>query len=211
VPWEPAEFFASGVYEIDAMLAYAESIRPLVRRQRALDFGCGVGRLTQALARHFEEAVGVDISSAMIEHAKNYDSLENRCRFLLNDTDDLRQFTDGEFDFVYSSITLQHMPPHLAARYIQEFIRVLRPDGLALFQLPSRRRSTLGRLKTAAHEILDPIAGRFGSRPLMRGTPTFSVRRLVTDAGGEILDIAPDESAGPDWESYRYLAARSRS
>src|SRR5438445_9101994 len=30
-----------------------------VRREAALDFGCGVGRLTQALAPHFARVVGV--------------------------------------------------------------------------------------------------------------------------------------------------------
>ena len=40
------------------------------RRDRALDFGCGVGRLTRALGTRFESALGVDISAGMIEQAR---------------------------------------------------------------------------------------------------------------------------------------------
>ena len=70
VPWDVGKFFQSGVFEIDAMLQYAESIQPLRGKKYALDFGCGVGRLTQALASHFERVCGVDISPAMIQHAR---------------------------------------------------------------------------------------------------------------------------------------------
>ena len=40
-----------------------------ISRGRALDFGCGVGRLTNAMATYFDEVIGVDISSTMIGNA----------------------------------------------------------------------------------------------------------------------------------------------
>ena len=39
-------------------------------RRSALDFGCGIGRLSQALAEHFDQVYGVDISPKMIELAR---------------------------------------------------------------------------------------------------------------------------------------------
>ena len=39
-------------------------------RALALDFGCGAGRLSRALAAHFEHVVGVDVSASMIETAR---------------------------------------------------------------------------------------------------------------------------------------------
>src|SRR5262245_2563521 len=59
--WTPEEFFDTGVREIAYVLNYAKTLSVRYRRRRALDFGCGVGRLTQALAPHFEEVHGVDI------------------------------------------------------------------------------------------------------------------------------------------------------
>lgn len=209
IPWDAAKFFQSGIFEIDAMLGYAESFQPLREKNFALDFGCGVGRLTQALASHFDRVYGVDISPAMIQHARNYQGSGGHSEYLVNETGDLRLFPDGQFDLVYSSITLQHMPARFARQYIVEFLRVLSPAGVLLFQLPSRRKGNLARLRSLAHDVFDPLLNPITPRVVMRGIPKQEVIRLLTEQGGEILDIAPDQSAGPTWESYRYLVKKA--
>lgn len=192
------------------MLQYAETIRPLSKKEYALDFGCGVGRLTQAIARHFKRVVGVDLSPAMIEHARSYQK-SSSVEYFLNDTPDLRLFRDGKFDLVYSSITLQHMPARFAKRYIAEFLRVLNPSGLLLFQVPSRRKGRVLRLRSQAQALFGSLVHPIAPHVIMRGIPKKEVVRVVTQYGGEILDIAEDQSAGPTWESYRYLVQRSQS
>jgi SAM-dependent methyltransferase len=185
VPWDVEKFFQSGVLEIDAMLRYAESIQPLLEKKCALDFGCGVGRLTRALAAHFDHVCGVDISPAMIEHARNYQGAGSRSEYLVNETGDLGLFPDGRFDFIYSSITLQHMPPRLARQYIAEFLRVLTPAGLLLFQLPSRRQGEWARVRSLAHEVFDPVLHPFSPRVVMRGIHKQDVIQWLTEHGGE--------------------------
>jgi 2-polyprenyl-3-methyl-5-hydroxy-6-metoxy-1,4-benzoquinol methylase len=209
VPWDVGKFFQSGVFEIETMLRYAESFRPLLQKTTALDFGCGVGRLTEALAAHFERVCGVDISPAMIQHARSYQPSTGRSEYVVNESGDLRRFPAGQFDFIYSSITLQHMPVRFAKKYIAEFLRVLSPDGLLLFQLPSRRAGSLARVRSLAHELFDPLLHPIRPRVVMRGIPQKEVVQLLAEHGGEILDIAADESAGPEWESYRYLVRRA--
>lgn len=209
VPWDVLKFFETGVSEIDQMFRYMESVHATAGKKWALDFGCGVGRLTQALAKHFDRVCGVDISPAMIEHARRYQGDGANCQYVLNETSDLRCFPDGRFDFIYTSITLQHMPARFARRYIVEFLRVLQPAGLLLFQIPSHRKGRLARLRTLAHNVVDPLAHPFAPRVVMRGIPREEVIRLLTESGGEILDIAPDESAGPTWQSFRYLVQKS--
>jgi len=197
--------------EIETALQYAESFRPFAKKEDALDFGCGVGRLTEAIARHFKRVIGVDLSPAMIEHARKFQKSDARVEYLVNETADLRLFGDASFDLVYSSITLQHMPARYAKRYIAEFLRVLRPAGMLIFQLPSQRKGRGPRLRTQAHELFGSIVHPFAPHVVMRGTPKEDVVRVITENGGEILDIAEDQSAGPTWESYRYLAQRSQS
>ena len=80
---------------------------------RALDFGCGHGRVTQALGHWLGEAVGVDLARSIVEAARALDRSRGRCRFLRNETADLRQFSTGSFDFATSVLTLQHMRPEL--------------------------------------------------------------------------------------------------
>ena len=60
--WELDQFFLSGDIEVARVIRYIEKLGLRVRRQRALDFGCGVGRLTQALCSHFYRCDGVDIA-----------------------------------------------------------------------------------------------------------------------------------------------------
>jgi 2-polyprenyl-3-methyl-5-hydroxy-6-metoxy-1,4-benzoquinol methylase len=210
VPWDVEKFFQSGVLEIDAMIRYAESFRPLPERKLALDFGCGVGRLTEALAAHFDRVCGVDISPEMIQHARAYQRSGSRSQYLVNETGDLRQFAESQFDFVYSSITLQHMPPHFAKRYILEFLRVVDPDGLLLFQLPSRRKGDFARVRSVAHQLFDPVLHPIRPRVVMRGILKQEVVQLLTAHGGEVLDVASDQSAGPEWESFRYLVKKAQ-
>ncbi|MGD0298643.1 MAG: methyltransferase domain-containing protein [Bryobacteraceae bacterium] len=214
VPWDVEKFFQSGVFEIEAMLRYAESFRPLLQKKTALDFGCGVGRLTEALAAHFDRVCGVDISPAMIQHACSYQNSAGqhsagRSEYIVNETGDLRLFAGGQFNFIYSSITLQHMPARFAKQYIAEFLRVLSPDGLLLFQLPGRRTGSFARVRSLAHELFLPLLHPITPRVVMRGIRKQEVVQLLGEYGGEVLDIAADESAGPEWESYRYLVKKA--
>ena len=135
--WDEQAFFASGVAEISTLLASAAELGLVLRRDgRALDFGCGVGRLTQALADVFAEAVGVDIAPSMLDAARRLNTKPG-CTFVLNDRADLAVFGDGHFDCIYSKIVLQHIPPTATRTYLAEFVRVLAPGGVATFQLPS--------------------------------------------------------------------------
>jgi SAM-dependent methyltransferase len=210
--WDKHEFFATGVWEIGRSLEQVEALVPSLRKRRALDFGCGVGRLTQPLAQHFEQAYGVDISASMIQQAKDYNQHGDRCQYVVNQTDDLGIFTDQHFDFIYSNITLQHMPPRYSRRYITEFVRVLAPGGALLFQIPSTAREAGSRIGRAVRsfyyrflwDILHPDTPYMG----MYGIPKEEVVGLLTTNGGYLIHAASDPAAEPEWEGYRYLVTR---
>src|ERR1700739_2591516 len=84
--WDVIEFMATGDAEIEAVLQHLEAIglRP-DPGGAVLDFGCGVGRLTQALARRFPSCVGVDISQEMITQANALNHY-GHCRYVVSDT-----------------------------------------------------------------------------------------------------------------------------
>lgn len=137
--WNPKAFFETGRAQVAETMAQLNGLGIAIPRGKCLDFGCGIGRLTQALCDHFDECCGVDIAPSMIELAQTYNRHPDRCRYYLNTFEDLRIFDDNTFDFVYSYIVLQHMRPEYSKSYIKEFLRVLRPGGLVIFQLPSAR------------------------------------------------------------------------
>lgn len=139
--WDLKEFLATGEHEVADYLEELEQLRAAPVRGRALDFGCGVGRLTQALAERFERCDGVDIAEPMIAEARRINQRAERVRYHVNDAPNLALFVDDSFDFVLSSIVLQHMEPRYAKAYITEFVRVLKPGALALFQVPAGMRT----------------------------------------------------------------------
>jgi ubiquinone/menaquinone biosynthesis C-methylase UbiE len=138
--WRLQDFFQTGEREITEVLRHVRSLSISLRTGKALDFGCGVGRLSQALCGHFEQCCGVDIAPSMITLANRYNRHGSRCSYVVNDAADLRIFADNHFNFIYSNMVLQHMQPSYSRKYLEEFVRVLAPGGAIVFQIPSALR-----------------------------------------------------------------------
>ena len=211
--WQVEEFFETGRKEIAAVLSYAASLPVSPGQARALDFGCGAGRLTQALAPHFEEVVGIDIAPSVIELADRYNQFGSKCRYLVNGTDNLAMLSSDSMDFIYSNIVLQHMQPQYSRQYIQEFCRVLAPGGLLIFQIPSEPAALLQH-RHRIKRLIPP-----GLLRLIRSTQgkavmeMYAIQRqdvidLVEGHGGRVVDIQPDGSA-PGWVGFRYCITKS--
>lgn len=106
------------------------------RAWRALEIGCGPGRLMRPLSRHFGEIHGVDISDEMITLAR--EKLQDIPHAHAHHTknSDLAAFADESFDFVYSYAVFQHIPDReMIFQYLRETKRVLKTGGIARFQL----------------------------------------------------------------------------
>jgi SAM-dependent methyltransferase len=204
--WDLAEFFATGEREIDALFARAEQFDRPAGRHKALDFGCGVGRLTRALSAHFDECLGVDVSAEMVRRARELNADRPNCTFVHSVSTDLAQLESGSFDLVYSSKVLQHLPSaRLVRAYVAEFLRVARPDGLVAFQLwtslPLRNRLQPRRRAYAALRALGvprPFLTRHGFSPRGRGlaVPESRIRKTIEAAGGTLLLTEPDGEWG---------------
>ena len=144
--WKLGEFFATGREEIKSVLDYVKVHNGSVPEGSALDFGCGVGRLTQALCPFFAKVTGVDIAPAMLEQANQLNQFPGQCSFVLNARDDLRILEDRTQAFIYTSRVLQHMSPAYSKSYIKDFLRILKPGGILVFQLtegPAQNPSTV--------------------------------------------------------------------
>lgn len=235
--WNPEEFFELGRQEIAGVMEYVQKLGLLQQLGRALDFGCGVGRLTQALASYFDEVVGIDIAPSMVKLAKQYNRFGARCTYRVNDQDNLRLFPDQEFHFIYSNIVLQHMKPEYAKSYIKEFLRVLKPEGVLIFQLPSRNLATPRRRESTIEAVPAPetpsifisfkqnfkrnvpeVLWRWYvdlkypvQQPVMQmyGTERAEVEAFLGNNGAQIVDVVRDGYAGNTWEGFRYCVTKT--
>lgn len=203
--WDPKEFFQLGVIEIDSVLESVQDFRIESTAKRALDFGCGVGRLSQALAARGFQVVGVDIAHSMIEQAKGWNQYPELCSYRVNSSPDLSQFSDESFDFIYSNIVLQHIHPSISSKYIAEFVRCLSPKGVLVFQLPiAPSWSLFGALM----RIIPIAVIRLIRKMDMYSIPESEVWKIVSIAGGRIVKTNLDHAAGPHWISQRYTVVR---
>jgi 2-polyprenyl-3-methyl-5-hydroxy-6-metoxy-1,4-benzoquinol methylase len=132
--WKEEEFFASGEKQIEERLKWLREAGVALAYGKALDFGCGIGRLTNALAKYFEVVHGVDISASMIERAKQLCRFRGKISYFQNTASNLQSFASGTYDLVYTEIVLQHISPKYQLSYIEDFFRLLSPRGIAFFQ-----------------------------------------------------------------------------
>ena len=216
--WDLDEFFRSGEQEIAGLAVDMQRLGYPARRERALDFGCGVGRLTRALATHFRHCYGLDVSAPMIAAARKLNATYPNCEFVLNDNPDLRMFPDGHFDLIYSVLVLQHLPTRAAiGAYVADFARVLAAGGLLVCQIPSHiplrrrlqlRRRLYGVLRGlgVAPGVLYHRLGLFPIRMISLAEP--QVRALLTEAGGQVLEARADVMASTAIESRTYYVTK---
>jgi SAM-dependent methyltransferase len=101
------------------------------RSWRALEIGCGPGRLIKPLSRHFGEIHGVDVSDEMIGLARERLKDIPYAHFHATNGASLGQFADESFEFVYSYAVFQHIPSRdVVLEYMREIRRVLKPGGI---------------------------------------------------------------------------------
>jgi glycosyltransferase involved in cell wall biosynthesis/SAM-dependent methyltransferase len=216
--WDLKEFLESGEREIDRVLERGRVLGHPSEFGRALDFGCGVGRVTSAMAPHFAACVGVDISSSMVDRARTLHRGIENASFLVNPASDLRTFDDRSFDLVYSDLVLQHLPDQqLIGKYVAEFARVLSVGGLLVFQVPSSvpfryRIQARRRLYHALRALKFPVAllqGRLHLHPIrMTSVPENDVVDGLRLAGLTVLEVEHATIKGFGIESCTYWATR---
>ena len=212
--WDLEEFFRTGREEIASVLNAARELGRPAERGSALDFGCGVGRLSRALRVEFAKCIGVDISAEMVSRAR---ALNLDCEFAVTDGARLGMIADNAVDFVYSNIVLQHQPSAAGVfAIVREFLRITKPSGIVIFQLPHhiplrlrlQPRRRMYRTLRAMGLPADLLYRRFKLNPItMLAIPEAEVISGIERMGGKMLKIVSDKYAGARIESRTYFVS----
>ncbi|WP_271166258.1 class I SAM-dependent methyltransferase [Brevundimonas intermedia] len=120
-----ADFFRSGVQGIEHEVRWLRGRYPDFAPKSALDFGCGVGRLTRALASVTGDVFGVDISESMLVEARH--NVPAGATFG-------RELPDRAFDWIVSLIVFQHIPPERGYPLLKALMARLAPGGFVTLQ-----------------------------------------------------------------------------
>jgi SAM-dependent methyltransferase len=125
------DFFRSGAqYVKDRLGALTRYYGPFFARELAIDFGCGIGRLTVPLARRFERVIGVDISTTMIGlaqaqcTAQGIDNVE-----FCTAVEGLHELAGGGVDLVMSALTLQYIEETNGRQILGTLVDLLQDGG----------------------------------------------------------------------------------
>lgn len=130
-----AEFWQAG-HRIWLDLRDAIGYLP-TRRDVVIEIGCGVGRLTRAIAADVGHVHAFDISEGMLQVARR-SGLSN-ATFRRGEGDSLAGVPSGAADLAIAYCVFQHLPSvAVLKRYLGEMTRVVKPGGRIAFTLSPR-------------------------------------------------------------------------
>jgi SAM-dependent methyltransferase len=152
---------------------------------RALDLGCGPGRIIQVLAPRFAEVHGVDVSDEMLRLGRERMKEHPNVTLHRVEGTSLRMFPDRHFQLMWSYSVLYHMPRAVYYAYLKELSRVMAPGGLLVYQLAQLYsiRRWLNAIFRSEYPDGDTNKRRFY-------TPGH-LRSLAAENGFEVLAIEP--------------------
>jgi SAM-dependent methyltransferase len=169
---------ARGRQELDALFG---RLGADPRGGTCIEVGCGPGRMTAGLAERFERVLALDVSPAMLEHARTA-VRDEHVEFRAISGERLDGVDGATADVVVCYLVLQHLPSReVVLEYVAEFARVLKPGGEAFVQLPVLEDGLRPRIWRTARSALVPLTRFLGPtrRPEFRG---YRLRRAELDA-----------------------------
>lgn len=210
-----ARWFEIGERCATALSGAAErSGRAFAESRSILDFGCGAGKVLQALySRLGARLAGCDIHEPSIAWLRAHYLLS---RFEVNDFTPPLRFRDGEFDLVYALSVFTHLDELRQDAWLRELARVAAPEAILLLTIhgehalrrdwsgPGLTRSSSDRLNAAGplddEGFLFQAYDELGSSPkdycgteetygLAFHSPAYVSERWTGDF--EVLDILP--------------------
>jgi SAM-dependent methyltransferase len=185
------QFFQSGRDAVGTFQAFAARAGvDLTSYRTCFELGCGVGRVTVALAELFSRVTGADIAAPMLEEAARSAAAFSVTNIQWLLTNRFAVYDEiPEFDVFFTGIVLQHNPPPVMGYLLTRLLGKLRPGGIAYFQIPTYR---MGYSFLAEQYVEYPANNHiemhvFPQRPLLE---------LIRRSGCRVLEIREDGATG---------------
>ena len=193
-------FYKSGEDSARIIDLFEQRTGVKARHGVCLELGCGVGRITEHLAKRFDQVIGVDISPGNLKlcnermAAVEAQNVTTRSVSGIEDFDAL-----PEFDFFYSVIVLQHNSPPIQKAILRTLLGKVRPGGGALFQIPTEM--------SGYAFAVEPYLASPSPNMEVHGLPKAVVLDEIRRAGLNIVDLMPD-SWTDIFGSYTFYAVK---
>ena len=196
------EFYQSGEKDFDTIKAFFHRTGHSVENVRsAIDLGCGVGRVSAALARRFDRVIGVDISPGHLKKAEAWFKEQSLTNGTFAHLSELAVIDNlPSVDLFYSLIVLQHNPPPMMLELLKRSLNRVNVGGYALFQLPTYRSDY--RFVWDEYFTTEP-------KMEMHSLPQRYVFAALQNAGFTLLECHQDSRASARHMSHTFFAQRT--
>lgn len=187
------QFFRSGKYSSDLFLAALRrnNINPNLI-ELCLEVGCGVGRVTNYLAKSLTRVFATDISAHHLALARDHLQAERLENVELKHTDTIQSIEDLPLvDAIFSVITLQHNPPPVMAWMLRALLGRLKPHGVAYLQMGTYR---VGYLFEVERYLSTPAPKTLQ----MHFLPQHEVFKIIEAAGCRCIEVREDGMVGDE-------------
>ena len=178
-----------------------------------LDVGCGRGEWLELLYENKLAASGVDINRVLVQQCneRGFDVLEGDC------IDHLQSLDENSLGAITAVHLVEHLPLNILLTFLNETYRVLKPNGVAIFETPNPENIIVG----SCNFYFDPTHRNPLPPQLMkftmesRGFARVEIKRLhpcdeelmIEDDGSEVVKRINSSLYGPqDYAVIGYKA-----
>lgn len=163
----------------------------LSKLSTCLELGCGVGRVTIWLAEMFKQVIAVDISQPHLTLAEAAIGKYARTNIELRKMSSIQQLVHSpNFDLFFSVIVLQHNPPPIIRKMLEQILASGNPGSVAYFQVPTFIKGYSFNAESYLEKISD--AGVME----MHAIPQSVLYELFKKLGYKILEVREDGWTG---------------
>jgi predicted TPR repeat methyltransferase len=127
-----AEILRTGQSDLDRAIAITGMARG--KDRTVVEVGCGVGRMSAALAQQFGRVVGVDVADKFVNEARRMNVFDH-VSFEVSDGVHIRPITVTKCDTVFSYEVFYYIDPDSLLVYFRDVFELLESSGQFVFHL----------------------------------------------------------------------------
>ncbi|MGF1604172.1 MAG: class I SAM-dependent methyltransferase [Thermosynechococcaceae cyanobacterium] len=171
------DFFKTGEEYISTTIEFIkENLSRDFHPKKALDFGCGVGRLAIPLSAVCESVTGIDVSSSMLDKGRENCQEYGITNLSFVQGDDTLSDVSGSYDFIHSYIVFQHIPQKRGEQIAKRLIDLLEEDGIGVLHFTYFRN--YDRLSILKYHVYKSLPFLWKLKNLFKGSSTGPMMQM---------------------------------